>query len=171
MEFSVIIMLASFISGATFNIMDIGTDLLLIKKYIHQTIAYEEIRASEVRLREKCATLRNPDWVIDCHNQGFEERRDILEERAPLDEDTWVITVLTGSWIGIGGQFQFIVFLFLIRRGKPNGPFQSLPLPIQLLILITSLFLLSPLVLYLYGTYVLIRFGKNDIIEKISLVT
>ena len=190
-----IITLALYISGATFTMVDIGTDSLLVWEYVQKTIAYQEIIASNSKNQawKRCDDIANsklPDcWIIISNEsqpngsfsngsvsphqdsvEQFDESWTRNQERAPLGKDTLLITILTGSWIGLGGLLQLTVFLFLNCRSKPDGPFQSLPFLIRVLILITSPFLLSPIVLHLYGAYVLIFFGKNDIIKKIPLV-
>ena len=71
---------------------------------------------------------------------------------------------LTGTWVGLGGALQSGVAIFLTIKGKPDGLFKSLPIAIRILILVTSPILLSPVVLNIYGTYFVIRYGITDMV-------
>ena len=82
-----------------------------------------------------------------------------------------IVGILTGTWIGLGGVFQCGVAVFLNIKGEPDGPFKSLPVPIRVLVIVTSLILLSPVVLNIYGAYTVTKYGIIDMVtEKIPWV-
>ena len=90
---------------------------------------------------------------------------------APLYEKTLDFTILTGSWIGLGGVFQFGVVIYLTWGWMPGDPFKSFPHPIRVLVLITAPILLSPAIVSLYGAYISFAYKmKEEAIEKIRAV-
>ena len=91
----------------------------------------------------------------------------INDDRLPMP----VFGLFTGIWIGLGAIVQCGVAVFLTIRGDPNGPFKSLPLRIRVFILFTSPILLSPVVVNVYGAYLVIRNGIADTaMKKISMI-
>ena len=82
-----------------------------------------------------------------------------------------IFAIFTGIWIGLGAILQCGVALFLAIRGGPNGLFKSLPPRIRIFILVTSPLLISPVVLNIYGAYLVIRHGITNItMEKNPMV-
>ena len=133
MEIKAFFVIVAFLLGAAFVMTDISTDSYLLIDYLNQWSA--------------C-----PNYTIDCS-----------WKKAPLGPIAKHFAIVTGLWIGLGGVFQFAVAVFLTVRNAPDNPFKRLPLQIRYLVLGSSLILLSPVILNLYGAYTVIQKGVSDV--------
>ena len=89
----------------------------------------------------------------------------------PLGEWTYNFIILTGLWIGFAAVFQLGVIVYLTCRGKADGPFQSLPPLIRVLVFIATPVLLAPAIISLYGAYIAFVYKiDKEVIAKIYAI-
>ena len=71
-----------------------------------------------------------------------------------------LFAILTGSWIILGGLLQLIIVSRLLCRR--DACLEPIPTSIRILLFFASLILLGPVIVNLYGAYVLFRNGAVD---------
>ena len=77
------------------------------------------------------------------------------EKNGHDQESYYGFAILTTSWILGGGLLQFCIVLFLLCCHRSE--IQDLPKSLQILLLLTSPILLAPVIVYLYGLYIVAR--------------
>ena len=107
----------------------------------------------------------------ECWQRRDGNSRFACYEVVPLGYNSIGFAIATVTPIALGGALQCIVAVVLTARRVPNSdPFKSLPRLVRLLVLVTSPLLLSPVILYVYGVYAVIRYGTtNNNIAKVKI--
>ena len=67
-----------------------------------------------------------------------------------------LFAILTTCWIFTGGLAQFCIILYLMSCRKDSQRLSILPKPIQIILLMASPILLGPVVVHVYGIYVIL---------------
>ena len=135
-----------FLYCSTFSLVDIGTDIGLAREYYLRGLQNESyLDCNKENLNTKNYQSSNQSMIKDGdYNQENVENRQIFFP-------------LTAFWIIFGGLVQFIVAVKLFF----NDEFEPLPTRLRLVVLIASMVLMAPVVVYFFGAALLIQNREN----------
>ena len=134
MKIGVLLAVLFFSAGATFTLLDIGTDCALAFQYWNQS------------------------YILRPNINPHEETTNWL-----LPEDNDVFAMLTTTWVVLGGVAQAIIVHRFWKRHDRR--LDILPKSIQIALLISTAFLLGPVVVDIYGAYYVLKNSNDERIQ------
>ena len=138
MELKTLIVLLTFCAGAIFTLVDIGGDLALAHEYwsyCNETLIYPH---EQSKTNETSNELSNGlGGVWSC-----------------------LFAFPTTLWIALCGIVQFFIVARCVYRG--DARLKVLPKPIRILLLCSSLILLGPVVVNVFGAALVLQNGNDD---------
>jgi hypothetical protein len=147
MEFKELPTLLTFLFGAGFTLMDIGIDNLLVYEYASKEYDNRTLETLYNLYDEHFSKQQAPYLLVFY----FDVRRCLPSN---------LFTFLTAMWIILGGMGQTATIIHFHRKKDPL--LSTLPTPVRQLVCCTAPILLAPVVLNIYGAYLVLK-KKPDV--------
>ena len=135
MEFQSLFALLTFCTGVIFTSVDIGSDVALAQEYWSNCFKNDSNKTIDNN------TAYDPSNRLDAG-------------------DNCVFTMPTTLWIALCGIVQFFIIARCLYRG--DARVKVLPKPIRALLLCSSLILLGPIVLNVFGAALVLQHTNDD---------